>query len=135
MADEKKKTVIFLCEKKPNAQLVIASAYSKEVGGRMIPVAGQSVLFVPNEFGVGEVRTSDPKIIEFLRGHQWYESRVIYESKSSEPAVQDPHLAHKEKVKQGAKSTAAAPQADPPAPADKPAPKRGGRVPPRKTQA
>lgn len=60
-----KDTIVrFVSPRYRSLKLVMEPGYSKEVGGRVLAVAGKSVRFAD-----GVYETTDPAEIEFLRGH------------------------------------------------------------------
>ena len=64
MAKEKDNITRFVSPKYRNLKLVREAGYTKEVGGRVLAVAGLSVRFNDNVY-----ETSDEAEIEFLRNH------------------------------------------------------------------
>lgn len=132
----KDKEIIFLSAAKPHAVLVVKSAHHVELpSGQIKSHRGSRVAFVPNAEGVGEFRTSDPELIEFLREHQWYQSGYIFEAGSTVKPKLDGR-GRKVSVKQGpAGSGEQVPEPETPAPQEEELPARAARVPLRRAQA
>ncbi len=73
-----KKLTLFVCERFPSLKIVLNPNHTKEVAGRPVNVAGQYAQFEKNRSGVGEFRTGDQEIIDFLKTRPMFHSGIIY---------------------------------------------------------
>lgn len=119
--------VIFVCPKKPQAVITVKSAFTvNHPDGSSSITPGIRVGFIPNEYGVGEYRTSDPKVIKFLREHLWFQKGAIEIAGESVPAERPP------RVVQGVLSSKEPEAPTPPAPEDVPRYPKAAKVPKRR---
>ena len=99
---------IFISYRKPECQIVVRSDDHEELGnGRMRVIKGKRATFLKNAQGVGEFRTDDAEIIDFLKAHEWINAGIIEGPFDEVPAKA---LAKKglAKVKAGAADTVTA---------------------------
>ena len=63
-----KEAVLFVCEKHAELNLVMAADETTIVNGKLLKVKPKYVTFIRGPFG-GEYKTSDAKVIEFIKAH------------------------------------------------------------------
>jgi len=120
MSTNGKKGTLFVCERYPSLKIILNPTHTKEVAGRPVNVPGRYAQFQRNASGVGEFRTADKEIVDFLKTRPMFKSGIFYVAEKA-PARENPS-----KVRQGAIGAGADEADENKAPTDKKA--KGGAV-------
>lgn len=124
----KEGAVLFVCDRFVEPTITMSSATNmRDAGGVTIKSPGHRIQFRKMAYKGsfrGEYETNDPREIEFLREHEWYDNGILREEKIA-VAAKD-RLGPQDKVTQGLADSGAKEEA----PVETPAPiEEGGDVP------